>query len=175
MHRIFHLLEREQQGVPRDPAYNRVDDPANRDRDVPAEGNRLQFNIDATVSLLEPGKAVDTPDVAAALVRWKFLLVRPAVVPNLLHARGMRGAVPAEFVELQIAGLVFSVERSLGYSLLVHHAHRVLVAAPFSTERLGIDNCRFVKFIVVTVITDRRQHVSKPGVGDEGCPYPIVD
>ena len=119
------------------------------------EGNHLQLNIDATVSLLEPGKAVEAPDVAAALVRWKFLLVRTAVVPNLLHACGMRSAVPTQFVELQIAGLVFSVERSLGYSLLVHHAHRVLVAAPFSTERLGIDNCRFVKFIVVTVITDR--------------------
>src|SRR5208283_4027968 len=155
MHRIFHLLEREQQGVPRDPAYNRVDDPANRDRDVPAKSNRLQFNVDATIPFLEPGEAVEAPDVAAALVRWKFLLVRPAVVPNLLHARRVRGAVPAQFVELEIAGLVFSVERSLGYGLLVHHAHRVLVAAPFSTERLGIDNCRFVKLIVVTVVTDR--------------------
>src|SRR5271166_5266113 len=175
MHSLFHLLKRDQHGVPRHPAHNRIDYPANRDWDVPAEGNRLQFNIDATISLLEPGEAVEAPDVAAALVRWKFLLVRPAVVPNLLHARGMRGAVPAEFVELQIAGLVFSVERRLGYSLLVHHAHRVLVAAPFRTEGLGIDNCRFVKLFVMTVITDRRQHVSKPGVGDEGCPYPIVD
>src|SRR5271165_5006034 len=175
MHCPFHLLERDKQRVPRDPAHNRIDHPANRDWDVPAEDDRLQFNIDATVSLLEPGQAVDPPDVATTLVRWKFLLVRPAVVPNLLHARRVGGAVPTEFVEPEVAGFVLAVECRLGYPLVVHHTHRVLVAAPVRAERPGIDNCGFVKLLIATVITDRRQHVCKPGIRDEGRPYPIVD
>src|SRR5271165_2050829 len=172
---LFHLAKRCQQRGLRDVAHNGCDHPANSNRDVPAERHRLKFNVDPTISLFKPGDAVEPPDVAVTLARWKVPLIRPAIAANLLHTCGIANAVPTPRIELEIAGFVFAVECGFGDDLLVHNTHRVLIASSGGTERLGIDNSRLVEILVVVIITSCGQNIFKPGVGDEGRPNPVVD
>ena len=81
----------------------------------------------AAVSLLESGNTVKTPDVATALAWWKLLLIRLAIVTNLLHTPCIGGAVASPIIGVEIRRLVFDIERGLRYDLPVHHPHPVLV------------------------------------------------
>src|SRR3974377_1019067 len=96
------------------------------------------------------------------MIRRKLLLVRAAVMPDLLHACGARDAIPSHIVDPVVAGLVFHVERSLGYGLLVYYAHGVLFTRPVPAEQFGINNRGLVILLVVAVIADRGQNVLNP-------------
>src|SRR5580704_2259349 len=172
---LFRLPQRGRHRILRDPAHNGIDYPANSKRDVPAQNNCLKFQVDTTVSLLEPGKTVDAPDITTALTGRKFLRTRLAVVPNFLYLGGVDNGVPTALVDLVVAGLIFGIERSRGHDLLICQQHRVLVAQTCTAQQLGIDNGRLVNLFVVTVIPSHRQDVFERGIGDESCSHPIVD
>src|SRR5271166_1816358 len=100
---------------------------------------------------------------------------RLAVMPDLPHPGGVRDAIPPPLVKLEVAGFVFHIERSLGYGLLVDHAHRVFVTGTISAHQLRINNRGLVKLLVAAIITNRRQNVPKFCIRDERCAHPIVD
>src|SRR5580693_6349324 len=99
-------MQRCHHGVLRDLAHNGIDHPPNSDRDIPAQDNHLQFNIDTTISLLEPSKTTNAPDIATALVGGKLLRTRLSVA-HVPHAGGMRDAVPTPVIEPIVASFVF--------------------------------------------------------------------
>jgi hypothetical protein len=175
---------------------------AQYERDVAAQDDGLQFDVDASIALFVAGDAVGSPDQAGAFVLGELVLVFGAVAGDFLDAGGFGDAVPAlaaskDIGYMHIRRPEVDVERGLCDQGFVHEQHVELVVigegggeggcsgvcgggfgrhgAGFGGYGFGIDYSGFVDRFVTVVIADYGQKVVDGRVGNEGLAIPIVN
>src|SRR5208283_6047266 len=157
----------------RQAADDRVNQPAQAERDIACKRNGLAFQVHAAVALLESPERIQAPHKAVIVTRRQFALMGARVF-DLCNACGERLTVPARAIQPHVVYVMLGVEDNCQY-LLLDDAEKDVEVAVVPAEKARIDDLGPIDVLVAVVVFDHAHSLRECGAGYEDGAGPIVN